>query len=289
MTPAAKKVSRTVGGKLLLGWMPRSEAVKSLTELCVFDQPLNEIEAVGLWESYRDKVAALPKLNSCHPTSLQRTLAENLEITKFVKAAKKRGAKNIVRVVKVDPMGLVVHQFQIILDRANKYLALMQHARQRMHVCLGIGLQENFSRVRRGAGVTIIDVPHCEFGINFLPNNNFQLFEFARFISAADLSDRTLLWAGYHRTYAVASQIVPEGTVRSLLATLVVNDPDRFLSVDSERPEVRDTVRGERPALFRDFFNEDLCMNVRLRKLRVELHVPDNSRTCLTKWEDDES
>jgi len=289
MDTPAQKVARTVDGKLLLGWMPQSEAVKTLTQLCVFDEPITEPEAVGRWETYRDKVALLPERKCSHPKSYQRILAENLEITKFIKAAKKRKADNIVRVVKIDPLDLVVHQFQVVLDRATKYAAEMKGARERTRICLGIGLQQGVSGVRMGAGATIIDVPHCEFGINFQPNNQFQLVEMARFISVADLGERTLLWAGYHRAYAVASQIVPGGTVRSLLATLVINDPERFLSADSDRPEVRDTVRGVRPAIFRDFFDDNLCMRVPLRKLRVELHIPNNSKTCQTKWEDDES
>jgi hypothetical protein len=114
-----------------------------------------------------------------------------------------------------------------------------------------------------------------------------QLTEAARFISIADLGDRTLLWAGYHRAYAVASQTVPEGTVRVLLATLIAGDADRFLGPDSDRPEVRDMVRGERPALLADFFNVDLCMDVNLRKQRPELHVRPLSATTQIVWVDE--
>jgi hypothetical protein len=95
---------------------------------------------------------------------------------------------------------------------------------------------------------------------------HLQLTEAANFVSVADLRDRTLLLAGYHRAYAVASQTVPEGTVRMLLVTLISRDSDRFLGLASDRPEVRDKVRGGRPAHLADFFDADLCIDVHLRK-----------------------
>jgi hypothetical protein len=97
-------------------------------------------------------------------------------------------------------------------------------------------------------------------------NGHLQLTKAANFVSVADLRGQTLLLAGYHRAYAVASQIVPEGTVRVLLATLISRDSDRFLGLDSDRPKVRDKVRGGRPVLLADFFGADLCIDVHLRK-----------------------
>jgi len=136
------------------------------------------------------------------------------------------------------------------------------------------------------SGTTIVDLPHGEFLVD-LRQGRLQLTEAARFISVADLGDRTLLWAGYHRAYAVASQTVPEGTVRVLLATLIDGDADRFLGADSDRPEVRDMVRGDRPAFLADFFDANLCMSVNLRKQRPELHVSSQFPTAKLVWVDE--
>jgi hypothetical protein len=278
---------QTVRGKVLLGWMPRQEAVKVLTKLCVFDEPLTEPGATGLWEQYRDKVARLAPRNCGQPVTQRMTLGESLEAKRFVKHARQRGGRNIVRVVKCEPLGLVVHQLQLALHRADAHRAAMSDERRRARICLGVGLEEQVQRVRNESGTVVLELPHAEFFVNFLPNGQLQLMEAARFISIADLGDRTLLWAGYHRAYAVASQTVPEGTVRVLLATLIAGDADRLLGPDSDRPEVRDMVRGERPALLADFFNDDLCMSVNLRKQRPELHVRPLSATTQIVWVDE--
>jgi hypothetical protein len=94
-----------------------------------------------------------------------------------------------------------------------------------------------------------------------------------------------LLLAGYHRAYAVASQIVPEGTVRVLLVTLISRNSDRFLGLASDRPEVRDKVRGGRPvlvtfstliyALMCTFENKDARFLYKFRRVLGKVHEQD--------------
>jgi hypothetical protein len=278
---------KTVPGKVLLGWMPRTEAIKVLTKLCVFEEPLAEGQASGVWEEYRDKVAKLPVRTCCQPASHAMSFAEKFEIKRFLKMVRRRNGQNVVRVTKIEPHCLVVHQLQIALHRAEMHATSLGSAKLRARTCLGFGLEEPVGRPRVVSGTTILELPHGEFFVTFQPGGRLQLTEAARFISIADLGDRTLLWAGYHRAYAVASQTVPEGTVRVLLATLIEGDADRFLGPDSDRPEVRDMVRGERPALFSDFFDSNLCMAANLRKQHPQLHVSSQSPTAKMVWVDE--
>ena len=223
------KAPQLVRGKLLLGWMPRDEAMKTLLKFCVFSSPITEREAEHLWMEYRGKVAALLPRKCALPANAGMSLAEKLKIKKFMKEVRRKGGTNVRRVLKIDAMALVVHQHQIILDRAEAYRAAMKSESEKARLCLGLGLEAAVSRVRNEAGVVIIELPHAEFGCRIHRNGQIELQEAARFISVADLSDRMMLWAGYHRTYDVASQASPDATERVLLVTLIDGDADRFL------------------------------------------------------------
>ena len=280
---------KTVEAKLLLGWMSRDEALKVLLNECVFDDPLDEGSALKLWQEYRDKAVELdPK--DCRAPALQKlTFAEKLATQKLVKGCRRRGATNVRGVVKVNPRGLIAHQLQIVLDRAKIYGAAMSTPRDRTRICLGVGM-ENTQPVpmKRNVDTTILQLPHAEFEIAVAPNGRIELREKARFVSVASFGDRMLLWAGYHRAYALASQTYPEETERSLLATLTT-DADDFLGLRSELPEKRDMVRGVRPALLEDFFDDDLFMVVKLRKRRCEFHIHRITSRVEPVWVDDES
>jgi hypothetical protein len=281
------KAVRTIRGKLLLGWMPREEAMKTLLKLCVFSSPINEQQAEELWAEYRSRVAALSPRKCELPANAKMSLAEKIQAKKLMNDIRRKGGKNARRVLKIDPMRLVVHQYRIFLDHAEAYRAAMINEREKTRLCLGFGLETDFTRVRSEAGAVIIELPHPEFGCKRHPNGQIEIQEAARFISVADLDDRILLWAGYHRTYAVASQTSPDATERVLLVTLIDGDADRFLAPDSDRREVRDTVLGERPAIFADFFDDALCMTVNLRRQRPEWHVPTDGPEAKLYWADE--
>jgi hypothetical protein len=114
----------------------------------------------------------------------------------------------------------------------------------------------------------VIDLPHFEFTVNMTPTGvNFQ--ERDRYIVAVRLlGGRVLLWGGYHRTHAILCQMAGDAAGVAPLLTVMSGIPevDDFLA----RPSVRELVLGERPALLRDFFDEELFMVVNLRKKRAE-------------------
>lgn len=284
----------TVNGKVLLGWMPRDEAIKCLTKACVFDTELTEDQAVRLWGEYRQKVLALPPRSYAIPEMHRMTLSERREVGRLHNSMRNRRGAKIERVVKINPSGLVIHQFMIALHRCAEYEESLAGKRDRARTCLGLVSDNPFTRswLAQTGSTTVIKLPHPEFSLIAQPGGKIGVAERPSFITAISLDDRMLLWSGYHRTYAVLSQINPEGTGSpDILAAVIIpaDDAERFLGKDSPRPEVRDLIRSDRPPIFSDFFNDALCMRVNLRKQRPEFHVDNyDIRTARMVWVDDE-
>ncbi len=270
---------QTVEGKALLGWMPRDEAIKFLTKACLFEPQLSETEAVSVWDGYRRQVEALPERTCSLPQRLKIKLSERREIDRFINAMRRRQITNVSRVVKINPDCLVLHQFVLALHRCGIYLDTLKEKHERVKTCLGM-FPENQLRqswIRQDGQTTIVRLPHAEFECGPSRQGGLFIRERPRYITLVELGDRCMLWSGYHRSYAVLNHISQDATgspaIFAVLMNPVVGDAGRFLGVDSLRPTVRDALRGKRPALVSDFFNNALCMNVTLRKQHPEFHI----------------
>lgn len=280
---------QTVDARVLLGWMDRREVLKTLLEEAVFPEPLTEQAALQLWEKYKAKVAALGARPAPAPTFEKLVFKEQWARDKFMKKFKKRQATNIRGVVKLNPMGLVIHQLQVILDQSNKYLEAMRSPAKRINVCLGVGMEHaEVCETHNEGDIIKIKIPHSEFQIDIGPNKRIELQEYTRHIALTQFNGRILLWAGYHRTYALRSQEYPEEMDRLLLATLTT-DAERLLADVSDFPGKRDSVRGACPPVFGDFFDDGLCMSIKLRKRRCELHIKTTTMKIEKVWLDDET
>src|ERR1035441_2067568 len=119
MSPApAGNPSHTVDGIVLLGWKTEAEALAFLMNHCVFDEPLSEDAARAIWQQYRSAMEGLPERAALAPQLLPITGHYELEAVKEFKRRWK-GAPNILDVVRVDPMGLVVHQLDVVVERCH--------------------------------------------------------------------------------------------------------------------------------------------------------------------------
>ena len=259
---------------LLLGWMQRDVALSYLCKDCADLPPYSETEAESLWNEYRAVVGALPERAAQSPERLNLTSAEKDAAEKFLAPHRLAGNSHIRDVIKVDPMGLVIHQLYMTLNIAREY---MDHATARswcIRHCLTVRpneskmLQGNFRR-----NSAEIEIPHREFAVNFEPGNTFGIEELAAHVSATEFGDRTLLWAGYHRAYARAAASLKAAAVDRSLLVVLSRDADHILAPDSPEPELRTMLLGPRPPLFADFFDERLFLKVRLRKKRYELRL----------------
>jgi hypothetical protein len=265
---------KTVKAKYLLGWMNQHEAVDALNA-CIFNPPLMNKKAIALWKQYRDKVAALPPRNARATTSLALTGDEKAAIAAHENSVKGGPQGQFFSsVMKVEPENLVIRQFHVITERAEQYAQSMGTDATRINHCLGIGLDFKGTlppaRIN-GRNQIAIDLPHAEFVPIPVPNG-FTFKERDRYVTGALLPDgRSMLWSGYHRAYAILVLRQAGGVAAGAapLLTVMTGMPD-VQAFFNEPTLVRDSVFGDRPALLRDFFDEDLFISVNLRKKRAE-------------------
>jgi hypothetical protein len=262
--------------------MNQREALQFLVKEAV--PPLSEEEAIKLWECYRQKVTALGSRGCNKPLSVPHNLKEKMAADKIVKASRKNGERNIKGLIKVDPLDLVVHQLRIFEERAEPYIRLVSDPITKVRTCLPPPPASRQLTVKKVAGKTIIDLPHGEFRPS--PKG---IQELAQHVAISAFDDRLLLWAGYHRTYAVvlASQANPDEIERVVPAVLTTDADDAFLDAMARFSEKRDMVRGACPALFRDFFDRDLCLCINLRRQRCQMEAGLTETRMV--WVDDDT
>jgi hypothetical protein len=282
---------KTIKAKLLLGWMPQEEAMQFLLDKCVFDQALTPADAVALWKGYRDKVAALPRRVTVVPEFLKLNKREAIAVQDFRKRPRQI-LDAIHDVVKIDPRKLVIHQFYVVTERSEEYAKRMHNDKQRIKHCFGLDVQT--PETSQNGAVTTIKLPHWEYDLRegIAPNGQkvLNIVEWPRFMSAVHRGDRLLLWGGYHRTYSFLSHTEPEGPEDPPLVTLITSPlSDSFFSQTSSRPVVRDSVLSDCPALFEDFLDPNLFMEVSFRKQRREIRFDSAAKTMWHGFVDDES
>lgn len=277
----------TIKAKLLLGWMPRQEALDTLNK-CVFATPLSEQDKIDLWNKYKERVDRLTGEHAA-PQTQKLSLLEKSNVTTFLKKLKGTPVRRVIkRAIKVHPGQLVIRQFMVITDRASAYENRIVTDRDRIRYCLGIGMEERHKivPVRKG-NKEVLRLPHFEFEVK-ARLGGFDINEMARFMSVITDGDRMILWGGYHRSHALLSQMTPEAEGTAPLFILMngaeVEDAVGFLGDDSDRPTVRDALRAERPPVLADFFERDLCMEVDLLKERREVHIEPTGNQLVARW-----
>jgi hypothetical protein len=288
---------KTVKAKLLLGWMKQHEAVDALNA-CIFDPPLTKKKAVSLWKDYRDKVEALPNRVPPFPPELKTTDAEIAAIaTHAQKISNGSLRQHFSSVIKVCPTQLVAHQYYVITERAEQYAQQMADDATRINHCLGVGLEFTGVLTPRWAGKrrAVIDLPHPEFVAVPVPGG-FTFKERDRYITVVPCpsKDRLLLWAGYHRSYALLllRQAGGDAAGAAPLLTVMTGIPEvEAFFTGVKRAFCRDAVLGTTPALLSDFLDPELSICVNLRKKRAEGRIdlipPNKMRGGVCQVDDD--
>jgi hypothetical protein len=266
---------------VLLGWMDKPDALSFLMNDCVFPEPLTEAQATAHWEDYRHRVETLPDRPVPNPKRKRLKPEESNWERQFLQFSRANGA-NVRSVIKVNLMDLVVHQLRILTARSADYAKKLTNQQQWNRLCLPNEpdtYQINWQFKTTGLKTEVeIPVPHQEWLI--LPvvekNTNALFFKPApamKYVTAiSPQDDRTVLWAGYHRSYAWAAANV-QGEAMDCPALVafaenVVADP-----IDGNLSLFDRLVRGPRPPLFRDFFDESLFMRVNLKNKRFLMKI----------------
>lgn len=271
----------TVDAVVLLGWMDREAAVKYLQEECVFEPPLTDRQSDELWKRYRTAAEALPERTIVAPQQSPLSPAEQQHAVKFLSFMKQLGIKDIQSVLKINPMQLAVRQYVMITGRAEEYRARCNDLNLWMEECLPTSITSprlNVTGSQNQLDTSFdIDIPHSEFMFGPTPNGMFAPSQCPRHVTVTNVCEGMLLWAGYHRLYAQVASRAPAAAGQSALVALASNT-----IVPPPKQPTRDTVVGGnvglylygcRPALFSDFFTDDLIMKIRLRKKRYQLQV----------------
>ena len=258
---------------VLLGWMSEADAVSYLKEVCYFDPPLSAEDAKCLWRKYRDAVLALGRRDATAPARMPITnFYESQAADKILKQARATGVKNILDVIRIDPMDLVAWQPYVVTERSDRYRSRVDSSKGWISEALLCSPRSPNLQIRHAMNAIDVEVPHMEWGFVFDPQRGFQIQQFARHVTTTAYGNRMMLWAGYHRSYARMANMAPDAMDRSLVVVLTT-DGDFMVSAASPNQGVRDMLVGDCPPLFRDFFDERFFMKVKLRKKRYELQI----------------
>ena len=285
----------TLTGVALLGWMEKEQAIRFLTEDCALDPPLGADAAESMWRQARERAAALPEREAAAPDELPLSAQEQDHAGRFLARMAAIGMPGL-KVVKVDPMQLVIAQYHVALERAAAYFAHSQTDAAWAATALPLAssppaLEMKFTRRNYETDISI-DLPHSEFifGVNMdsaqidgtssEPGANhrgtFGPKELLGHITTLRAGNRLLLGKGYHRIYA---RIAATDAKYPDRLSLVAVDPSTMTpaqqapGADSETIAAGLHIFGSRPALFADFFTEGLATAVRLRKKRYQLQI----------------
>lgn len=266
--------------KILLGWFEREAAIQFLTTECVTDPQITNAEAEAIWQTYRDRVQALPDRAHAVPVEYTLSKAERKHKKEFSRGARLMDHQ-FDRIAKIDLMDLAVHQLMVLTGRCeSKYADEVANDGRWRKLCLRLRPAIIPVVIRSQTATSVVwDIPHAEFegaGI-VLPNGQKQLSprEFPAWVTVVPCDGRWMLWAGYHRSYARIAYTNagdPDGSVdRAAPVVLVENVTGRRFAV-----EALARATGSCPPLFRDFFNETLFFTVQLRRKRYELRATIN-------------
>jgi hypothetical protein len=259
----------TLDGILLLGWMEKAEAVSWLLEHCWFDPPLTPQQAEELWAKYSAAVDGFSNPRQLQP--LQRMgipVSAQAHVKQFL--ARHKGPE-VLDVWNIDPRNLAIYQFYVAVDRADRHAKTF--GKDWAQSCLQIDRPGSPLPIRSEGNTIKLSLPHGEHGLMIQPDGAFRIQQGAGFISLCQINGRTILKAGYHRSFAAARAMnAPDAKDTSLLVALTATAPPQ-LSAQLPMQGLKALVLGSRPPLFSDFLDDSLAMKVKLRKKKYEAHI----------------
>ena len=274
----------TLRGRVLLGWMPRDDAVRFLTTDCEFNPPIDEVAAGALWDAARARVDALPDRPCIKLPNLGFNASELGHQAKFFAFLKSIRAHDVIELRKVDLRELVARQYCIVTQRSDDYALRLQSPKAWLDEMVPTAVKPQQLRVQSTqTGMDTyseFDVPHAEFYFGPHPQNigTFTAQELLRHVTIMDGDDRTFLWAGYHRCFARVANAPPAAVPSAVVAVaknvLVTPGPTIAAAGDPAIIGVDPLgVFGTKAPRFADFFAAGLFMDVDLRKKRYQLQV----------------
>lgn len=267
--PSSGHEAAYLQARALLGWMKRDEAQKFLMEDCVFENPVSAVRAEEIWLEYKHKVEALPVEEPRPADIVSMSAADIKAIRKF--RSRFPNEQSVVDIVRLNPMELLVHQLWVSPSLAEPYMVSAAPAKWTQTALLDPPSAAP-SKPRREGNAMVFDLPHPEFllvereGADAL----LQVFAPQAFVTVAFHAGRAVLLTGYHRTFALAQQMMGNSNApRGVL--FGVSNALELLGSDAD--DVRTMMTSARPPRLADFFNPELCLSVRMRKRHYRMRV----------------
>lgn len=262
---------QTYDGIVLLGWMTQEDALQYLKEDCIFDPPLSDKEATLLWEKYRSEVETLGTRSIQAPERIPITDLASIElINYFLKIYK--FDPSVLDVIKIDPLQLLIRQFDIVLDVAKRHVdEVGAHWVENALLPKPSPFPESFS-IRAAPNSIDIKVPDGEWVLVFDQEKGLMITQRSKYVNVFAFDQRMLLWAGYHRVYAKVQNHLSKDQAIIVALTKPIEAETLFAS-NLLNPRLKDLLLSDCPPLFKDFFNERLVLKVKLRKKRYELWI----------------
>lgn len=288
----------TLLGVALLGWMERDHALRFLTEECVLPAGTSDQSCEAMWTEARARAASLPERPDRAPEEHPLTAAEQEYAGRFLQWMESIGMPG-QRVIKIDPMELLVGQYWVALDRASEYVQKSQSTDAWARTALPIAppppsLEMKFTRRNLDTDIHI-DLPHSEFlfGVHMDsaqydgttpctgPRGGFGPKELLGHVSVLRAGRRLLLGKGYHRVYARISATDATLPARLSLVALETasmqpsppSSDGRSLPNGGAAASAEFDIFGSRPAMMADFFTQAMSTPVCLRRKRYQLRV----------------
>ena len=249
--------------------MEREQALKFLTEDCLFATPLTLAITTEIWESSKAIVESLPAADPLQIHPLPLSAAD-------LKAARKfrnlhPNAQHIADFVRLNPMDLVVHQLWISTAIAERYRDNVTPDKWLQTALLDPLSNSRLNATREGDTITF-DLPHAEFFLDGPtgPQQQMRIAEADGFITVSFHANRALLVRGYHRTFACAQYIreavnAPRGVLFGL--------SNQLATIGSEADDIRRTMESPRPPRVADWFDDRLFLPVALRRRRYRIRI----------------
>lgn len=295
--PMDTRPGGTLLGVALLGWMERDHALRFLTEECVLPAGTSDQSCEAMWTEARARAASLPERPDRAPEEYPLTAAEQGHARRFLQWMEGIGMPGL-RVIKIDPLELVVGQYWVALDRASEYVQKSQSADVWARTALPIAprppsLEMKFTRRNLDTDIHI-DLPHSEFlfGVHMDtaqydgaapssgPRGGFGPKELLGHVSVLRAGRRLLLGKGYHRVYArIAATDATLPARLSLVALEMASmqpppqSPNGHSLPNGPTASAAFDIFGSRPALMADFFTPAMTTPVCLRRKRYQLRV----------------
>jgi hypothetical protein len=268
-------------GVVLLGWMEREPSVQFLMEDCIFEEPLTVPRAENLWREWRERAASIPVREASAPEPLPLTDLEREHAQQFLAYLDGVGVAN-VKVIKIDPMQLVVMQHSMNVEVAAGYADRCTNGADCwMAQTLPLSSSNpdvNIRFTRRNLDTDIdIDLPHAEFIFGLHPQAGFGPKELMGHVAVLRAGNRMALGKGYHRLYGKVMSA--GGALPERLALAGLDSSSLTAPAVQENGDVSGAkhpgldIFGARPPLFADFFTEGLAMPVMLKRKRYQLQV----------------